>query len=227
MQTSALKLWGRGWYVPAMDRLQPDPPSSPGPGRAGGESADRDEESLIAAVAKGDRSALAELYDRHAARLAALASHILRDAAQAEDVVHDVFVEAWHHAHEFDPVRGNVRAWLTVRARSRALDRVGRRNRGARAEARTWAETSPDAQRTGALEAESLHDARVLRLSMLELPEELAHLVHGAYYEGMSAAELAIRFGLPVGTVKSRLARAIVHLRQRLDVVVPASGGDA
>jgi RNA polymerase sigma-70 factor (ECF subfamily) len=220
-----------------MDGSQTAQPRVTGRGLGGGDGdgdgasrdRDRDEALLIAAVAAGDRPALADLYDRHASRLAALVAHILRDPAQAEDVVHDVFVEVWHHAHAFDASRGNVRAWLTVRARSRALDRLGRRARGDRAVARTGAEAPADAGRSGAPEAETLYDARVLRHSMLALPEDLATLLQGAYYEGMSAAELADRHGLPVGTVKSRLARAIATLRQRLDVVVPAGGvgGDA
>jgi RNA polymerase sigma-70 factor (ECF subfamily) len=241
LHTPALKARGRGWYVPVMDRSQTAQPKAIGPGLGGGDghgggggqddgaSRDRDEAALVAAVATGDRPALAELYDRHASRLAALVAHILRDPAQAEDVVHDVFVEVWHHAHAFDPGRGSVRAWLTVRARSRALDRLGRRTRGDRAVARTGAEAPADGGPSGPHEAETLYDAGVLRHSMLALPEELACLLQGAYYEGMSAAELAARFGLPVGTVKSRLARAISALRQRLEVVVPSGGvgGDA
>jgi RNA polymerase sigma-70 factor (ECF subfamily) len=216
-----------------MDRLPPGgpPATSAAVGDAGARAPDgereRDEERLVAAVAGGDRAALAELYDRHCGRLAALVAHILGDVAQAEDVVHDVFVEAWHHASEFDPRRGSVRAWLTVRARSRALDRLGRRNRGERLVARGGAEVPADHGHAGAHEVESRCDARVVRLSMVGLPEELADLIQGAYYEGMSATQLAARFGLPVGTVKSRLARAIAHLRQRLEVVVPAAGGDA
>jgi RNA polymerase sigma-70 factor (ECF subfamily) len=95
--------------------------------------------------------------------------------------------------------------------------------------ARTGAEAPADAGRSGVPEAETLYDARVLRHSMLALPEELATLLQGAYYEGMSATELAARHGLPVGTVKSRLARAIASLRQRLEVTAPAggAGGDA
>jgi RNA polymerase sigma-70 factor (ECF subfamily) len=218
-----------------MDRAETTPHKASGCGLQEGDGdgdgarRDRDEASLIAAVAAGDRPALADLYDRHASRLAALVARILRDPAQAEDVVHDVFVEVWHHAQEFDASRGNVRAWLTVRARSRALDRLGRRARGDRAAARTGAEATTDGGRSAAPEAETLYDASVLRHSMLALPEELATLLQGAYYEGMSATELAARFGLPVGTVKSRLARAIASLRQRLEVTAPAGGpgGDA
>src|SRR5436190_20568735 len=87
---------------------------------------------LVSAVVGGDRAALAGLYDRHAPILLALGARILGDRALAEDVLHDVFLEAWHHAAEFDGGRGTVRAWLITRMRSRCLDRRGKVVRGAR-----------------------------------------------------------------------------------------------
>lgn len=183
-----------------------------------------DEAALVSAVVAGDREALALLYDRHAGRLAALVTRILGDAAQAEDLVHDVFVEAWHHAHEFDPGRGTVRAWLTTRARSRALDRIGRRERGARVAALVGGE-APGAT-AGERELEGGHDAGILRGVLGQLPAELAAVIEGAYFDGLSASALAERFSIPVGTVKSRLARAIAFLRERL-APGGAGGGEA
>ena len=176
-------------------------------------------------VVAGDRDALATLYDLHAARLAALMTRILSDAAQAEDLLHDVFVEAWHHAHDFDPARGTVRAWLTTRARSRALDRIGHRERGARVVALVGGEAPRTS--TGEREFEGRHDAGVLHRSLSDLPAELVALIEGAYFDGLSASALAEKFCIPVGTVKSRLARAIALLRERLAPLVPVGGGDA
>jgi RNA polymerase sigma-70 factor (ECF subfamily) len=201
------------WYRGAMEQTGGSPLrtlAAPTPTR------DLDEDAaVVTAVAGGDREAVATLYDRHAQRLTTLVDRILGDSAQAKDVVHDVFVEAWHHAAEFDPRRGSVRAWLTTRARCRALDRVGHRERGARALFMAGVETT--AATVGATELETRHDAAVLRSSVVGLPADLAQLVEGAYYEGMSASALAARFSIPVGTVKSRLARALVHLRDQLD----------
>src|SRR4051812_40937878 len=78
---------------------------------------------LVARMARGERAALATLYSRHAARLLALAVHILRDRAEAEDLLHDVFLEAWQKAASYSEERGAVSAWLSLRARSRAIDR--------------------------------------------------------------------------------------------------------
>src|SRR5258708_29048632 len=77
---------------------------------------------LVAAMAGGDRAALASLYERHAGILLGLAMRIVRDRREAEDLLHDVFLEAWRSAKDFDPKRGRVRTWLAIRMRSRALD---------------------------------------------------------------------------------------------------------
>jgi RNA polymerase sigma-70 factor (ECF subfamily) len=180
------------------------------------------EGALVRAVAGGDREALARLYDLHATRLITLVVRMLGDETQAEDIVHDVFVEAWHHADEFDPERGSVRAWLTTRARSRALDRASSRKRHERASDRVIAEARVETDSD--LEGEV--DAATLRGNLLGLPPELAQLIAGAYYEGLSAQTLADRFDLPVGTVKSRLARAIAVLRRRLIGPNHGDGGE-
>jgi RNA polymerase sigma-70 factor (ECF subfamily) len=166
---------------------------------------------LIAAVVKGDQGALAGLYDRHASLLLALGARILADRALAEDVLHDVFLEAWHHAAEFDAGRGTVRAWLITRMRSRALDRRGKVVRGARA-AQTAARESAPVSSEGIAGA----DRERVRRGVSGLPQELAVIIDLAYFDGLSATQIAERLELPVGTVKSRTARAIATLREQL-----------
>ncbi len=166
---------------------------------------------LVSALIKGDRGALAGLYDRHAPILLALGMRILADRALAEDVLHDVFLEAWHHAAEFDDARGTVRAWLITRMRSRSLDRRGKVVRGARA-AEAAARESPAA----VSEATAAADHERVRRGVAGLSDELAAVIDLAYFDGLSASQIADRLGLPVGTVKSRLARAIATLRAHL-----------
>src|ERR1041385_4317494 len=89
------------------------------PGQPGDDAEDA---ALVAAMAKGDRSALAALYERHAGVLLAIALKIVRERREAEDLLHDVLLEAWRAAKDFDPKRGRVRTWLAIRMRSRALD---------------------------------------------------------------------------------------------------------
>ncbi len=169
------------------------------------------------ALAEGDRSALGLLYDRHAPVMLALAERILGNRREAEDLLHDVFVEVWKHAGDYDPERGSVAAWLRLRMRSRALDRV-RSARIARAapldDGDLPAADLPDPEM--AATGQRLHDA------LSALPGEQATVLVLGYFEGLSSSEIADRVGVPLGTVKSRAAAAMAKLRAQLGV---AQGG--
>lgn len=175
-----------------------------------------DEGRLLAELASGSRPALAALYDRHAAAMLGLAQRVLGDRRDAEDLVHDVFLEAWHRAHRYDPARGPVRGWLLVMVRSRALDRL-RSFELARRHARQCEQEALVAD-AGVADFDGARD--VTRSRALEaistLPDSQRRIVQMSSLEGLSASEIARRCGLPLGTVKSRLARGLAALRQRL-----------
>ncbi len=160
---------------------------------------------LIALVARGQQAALGALYDRHAGLLLGVLTRVLSDAQEAEDVLHEVFLEVWQRAADFDPARGNVRAWLVMRARSRALDRlrVLGRTRTLPSEA-MLPEPTPQA-----VPADTLS----VRRALSNLAPELRTLLELGYFEGMSSAEIAAHEGIAIGTVKSRVARALAELR--------------
>jgi RNA polymerase sigma-70 factor (ECF subfamily) len=170
-----------------------------------------DEDSaLLAAVASGDRDALARLYDQHSGVVFGLARRMLGVAA-AEDLVQDIFLEAWHHAGEYSPDRGSVRAWLVVRARSRALDRLGKRARDARLAEEMG--MLPRQEGSGTMGVVDALDARRARSLASRLAPEMVDVLDLAYFEGLSCSEIAARLDLPIGTVKSRLARSLDQLR--------------
>jgi RNA polymerase sigma-70 factor (ECF subfamily) len=179
----------------------------------GGDALEIDEVELMGAIAAGDRAALAALYDLHAPIVMSLAKRMLRDPAAAEDLAHDVFVEVWQHAAEFDRARGSVRAWIVVRTRSRALDRLGRAARDARTVDRVAIDVEGDAATPG---VHTAVDGERVRGLLGALPDELRAVLDLAYFEGLSASESAARLAVPIGTVKSRLARALDHLRRAL-----------
>jgi RNA polymerase sigma-70 factor (ECF subfamily) len=165
--------------------------------------------ALVAQMAAGDREALARLYERHASLLLGLAIRIVRERREAEDLLHDVFLEAWRAAKDFDPSRGRVRTWLAIRMRSRALDllkssRVSR-NAGDAGLELLLAEGEPGP-------ASSADHARV-RTAMAELSPEQRKVLELAYFEGLSCPEISERMGIPVGTVKSRTAAGLARLR--------------
>lgn len=164
---------------------------------------------LVANVANGDRAALADLYDRYAARLLGFARWLgLRDS-DAEDIVHDVFLEVWHSAGDYDSNRASVETWISVRLRSRVLD-YWRRPAQSRTSATSDLE-SVAAPVDGALriDRELLLSSGLSRLSPCQ-----RQVVILAFMEGFSYDEISQQLSIPFGTVKSRLQSALAKLRE-------------
>jgi RNA polymerase sigma-70 factor (ECF subfamily) len=184
---------------------------------------DADDEVLVAAMAAGDRAALATLYERHSALLLGLAMRIVRERREAEDLLHDVFLEAWRTAKDFDPNRGRVRTWLAIRMRSRALDL----QKSARV-SRNTGDVGLDQQVDDAEPASPDHGR--VRSALAELGPDQRRVLELAYFEGLSCSEIAARVAIPVGTVKSRIAAGLDRLRSGLAAGTrppPAGGGAA
>jgi len=165
-------------------------------------------------MARGDSEALATLYDRHAGGMLALAQRIVGRAAEAEDVVHDVFLQAWRHAADYDETRGSVKSWLLLRTRSRSLDvqKSARVSKQATGLDDAWLADLKDPAGDGGGAPDQLRVRRVL----VELPREQREVLLLGYFEGLSSSEIAARVGVPIGTVKSRVAAALSALRAAL-----------
>jgi RNA polymerase sigma-70 factor (ECF subfamily) len=181
-------------------------------GSDGGGADGAQDTAFCLALAGGDRQALAALYDRHAGLLLALGLRLLGSRSQAEDVLHDVFLEAWHRARDFDPARGTVRAWLVTRMRSRCLDRRASASR----QARLAGELAHEGDAPSRKAPGEAIDGQRLQGQIADLPAELAEVIELGYFEGLSSSQIGQRLGIPVGTVKSRMARALSTLRQGL-----------
>ena len=177
---------------------------------------DKGDESLISGAAAGDRDCLAALYDRYAPALLAIGRRILGDRREAEDLLHDVFIEVWRQAGDYDEARGSVRAWLLMRMRSRALDRRKSAALSKRADLPA-PEAVIDATEPG--EDPALGpDRQAVRRALAALPAEQRQVLELGYFEGLSSSEIAERVRAPIGTVKSRVAAALSKLRQAVEV---------
>lgn len=175
-----------------------------------------DDAGLVARMAAGDRDALGSLYDRHASVLLAVALRILGATREAHDLVHDVFLEAWEHAREYDAARGRVRAWLLVRLRSRALDRLGRAERARSQSLDEAGEALAAMALAGPRRPSEPVDVLAVRQALAKTPEDVRLVLALTYFDGLTAREVADRLQVPAGTVKSRLARGLSSLARLL-----------
>ena len=177
-------------------------------------NASETDEVLIRAIANGDRRALSALYDRHAPLMLGLARRIVGGKPEAEDIVHDVFVESWRRAADYDEQRGSVKAWLLLRTRSRAID--FRKSAGVARTVPTgdsdWLASLVDPRG----DASEAPDRERLRRLLSALNVEQREVLLLGYFEGLSSSEIATKIGIPIGTVKSRVAAALTALRQAL-----------
>lgn len=195
------------------------------------EDANAADATLVLSVAAGDRKALAALYDRHGSAMLGLGVRVLRNRRDAEDVLHDVFLEVWRRAHSYDPSRASVRGWLFLMMRCRALDR---RKSAAVALSTSLEVTGLDAaasKSSSIVNSTASGEAALLALDHKRAVEALARLPEAqravlilGYFEGLSSSEIATELDIPIGTVKSRVAAAMRALRDSLGVSATASG---
>lgn len=176
--------------------------------------------ALIAAMAKGDESSLGVLYDRWVGSVHTLVVRIVRDEAEAEEVVEAVFWQAWQQAGRYVAERGAPGAWLLSMARSRSLDRL--RSLRRRRDDQPADESIFDAQPAPGDPFSDLHAserAHRVNTAMQSLPAEQREVLELAYFEGLSQTEIADRLSQPLGTVKTRARLALRKLRDRLDAL--------
>jgi RNA polymerase sigma-70 factor, ECF subfamily len=173
-----------------------------------------DDVAIVHAMARGDSAALARLYDRYSGTMLALAQRIVGRGAEAEDVIHDVFLEAWRHSADYDQARGSVKSWLLLRTRSRSLDvqKSARVSKQAAGHDDAWLAELGDPNRDTTAGADQLRIRKVL----VALPPEQREVLLLGYFEGLSSSEISERIGVPLGTVKSRVAAALAALRGAL-----------
>jgi RNA polymerase sigma-70 factor (ECF subfamily) len=177
---------------------------------------------LIRRIAIGDESAVAKLYDRYGTVLFAVAYRIVGQRADAEEVVMEAFAQIWRDAGRFESGRGSVAAWITMIARSRALDQVRSRNRRERlanSAAQDDTSSAPGMGTwggdTGARTEQTERQRRVAE-AMQTLSPAQRQAIELAYYEGLSQTEIAERLQEPLGTVKTRVRLGMMKLRDLL-----------
>jgi RNA polymerase sigma-70 factor (ECF subfamily) len=176
------------------------------------------ESVLLQNAAKGDQRAFGELYDRMLPRVLGLAMRVLRDAAQAEEVSQEVFLEVWQLASRYDVEKGSAVGWILRKSHGRAVDRVrsseARNARDIKMGIRDLAESTADITEVVELRIESER----VNAAMNKLPEAQREAVKLAHLGGYSHSEVSQMLSIPVGTVKTRIRAGISRLREELAV---------
>jgi RNA polymerase sigma-70 factor (ECF subfamily) len=173
----------------------------------------------IREMAAGNPSALAAVYDRHASVVYSLALRIVGEESEAEDVVQEVFAQAWRQAGRYDTSRGSVVAWLLIMTRTRGIDRL--RARQSRPDRATVSDDLLLEQMAAPAQDPAMHiaaaeDAVRVRRALGELPLLQRAAIELAFFEGMTQQEIADRLEQPLGTVKTRIRLGLIKLREAL-----------
>lgn len=173
-------------------------------------------ETWVRAIAAGHRGAFDRLYKALLPRVLAFSQRLLMDELAADDCAAETFIRIWRDAGKYDAERGCVMAWVFTICRTRALDllRVRRRQSDlSDAVSREWDEATAD----GTDEMIAAFDASLMvQPLLLRLSQEQQRLVGLAFFQGLTHSEIADATGLPLGTVKSHIHRALTAMRQGL-----------
>lgn len=181
------------------------------------DAADSDSDrALVHKLQAGNTDALAMLYDRYAPMVYTLALKMLHNAAEAEDLTQEAFVNFWQQ-QKYDPDRGSVGSYLATYTRSRALDRLrvggGRRNIMKKVQRMTGATPRPPTPLEQAAQSERQQRLREALNHLSPVEREVLEI---AYFEGLSQSQIAQRLGIPLGTVKTRSRQGLLRLRDHL-----------
>jgi RNA polymerase sigma-70 factor (ECF subfamily) len=173
--------------------------------------------AALARIPGGDRAALQTVYRLTSAKLFGVCLRILNERSDAEDVLQEVYVTVWRKAGEFDESRASPMTWLIAIARNRAIDRLRASRRSRRMDpidaAAEVADTTPAADSA----LEDVQDRTRLYGCLGELAGHERAALRGAFFDGNTYEELAVRMKVPLGTMKSWIRRAMIKLKACLE----------
>ena len=178
-----------------------------------------EDSELIRRMARGETTALRELYVRHGRLVYGLAWRILLDSESAEEVCQDVFLRVWEKADTYRSEKAQVRTWLARIARNRAIDILRRRSAHKEHEHDAWeeiGEMATEAHRNPWAPVEAEERRKRLSDAILSLPLEQRDALSRAFFHGQTHRQIAAATGEPLGTIKSRIRTAMVRLREAL-----------
>ena len=171
---------------------------------------------LLIQTGSGDQQAFAQLYQLTSPILFGLCLRMLRDRGEAEEVLQEIYTTAWRRADSFDSARAGALTWLVTLARNKAIDHLRQRHESPPGDP-VDLEQLIDEQPTPAVDAQRSEEYRRLQRCLEILDPKQRHSVREAFFSGATYNELAVRFNVPLGTMKSWIRRSLLQLRTCLE----------
>jgi RNA polymerase sigma-70 factor (ECF subfamily) len=175
---------------------------------------------LVERIGRGDRQSFEQLYERFSGVLFSTAYRILNDQEGAEDVLQDVFVQIWDKASMYDSKRGKPLTWAVTLTRNKAIDRLRSVQRRNRLNDEVEEEASIDAQihsEQPVDAVEAMEKSRLIRSAVLQLSKEQREAIELAFFTGLTQNEIADELKQPLGTVKARIRRGMMKLKELVE----------
>jgi RNA polymerase sigma-70 factor (ECF subfamily) len=179
---------------------------------------DRDIE-LLQRIGAKDRAAFAEFYDKYSTLLFSIACKILNNVVEAQDVLQETFVQIWEKAGDFDPKLGKASSWAAILVRNKAIDRLRASQRRTRLANEAGVEYAVAAEVNNTAN-EAIHGrekAKLIQSALVELPPEQRSAIELAYFSGLTQNEISEKLKEPLGTIKARIRRGLLNLRDQLE----------
>lgn len=182
----------------------------------------REQTELMLAIARRDKAALGRLYEQLSRPLYSLALQVTNDTADAQDIVQDVFLQLWQKGADYSPARGSVFSWAATLTRNRAIDRIRTRKRRKEIVHESAADIpGNDVNASTSTAADTLglqEQTGAVRAALTSLPREQRSAIELAFFTGLTQQEIAERLHEPLGTVKARIRRGLIKLRDTLSI---------
>ena len=175
--------------------------------------------ALLRRVAQGDRRSFEELYDRFSGVLFSTAYRVLNNQEAAEDVLQDVFIQIWEKAPLYDPTRGKPMTWAITLTRNKSIDRLRSKQRRSRLqdEMQRESETAEQFDDRSSFDAASMGDTnKLVREAIQKLSKDQREAIELAFFSSLTQLEISERLNEPLGTVKARIRRGMMRLRELL-----------
>jgi RNA polymerase sigma-70 factor, ECF subfamily len=175
------------------------------------------ESELLKRVGEGDRASFEQLYDRFSGVLFSAALQILGDQREAEDVLQDVFVQIWDKAKLYNAARGKPLTWAMTLTRNKAIDRLRSIQRRFRLKDQVEKEAKVSSQMASPNsvdEVDAKEKSRIIHSAVLQLSQEQREAIELAFFSGLTQNEIAEELHQPLGTVKARIRRGMLKLKE-------------